>query len=197
MKAISWIVILTGLALATGCTTSPPSVTGTEGIDVNSGNLQTVATDTAVAGLVDSDNDSIEDSIDVCPDTSTRVMVDESGCEFTMGVIEGLKFGINELALSNEAAEVLDKYIAVLVRYPEVTVAVEGHTDNRGPAADNLELSKERVLSVVRYMVTNGISPDRIQPFGYGESRPRAANATIEGRELNRRIEIRVLSGLS
>jgi len=124
-------------------------------------------------------------------------MVDESGCEFTMGVIEGLKFGINELALSNEAAEVLDKYIAVLVRYPEVTVAVEGHTDNRGPAADNLELSKERVLSVVRYMVTNGISPDRIQPFGYGESRPRAANATIEGRELNRRIEIRVLSGLS
>jgi len=124
-------------------------------------------------------------------------MVDESGCEFTMGVIEGLKFGINELALSNEAAEVLDKYIAVLVRYPDVTVAVEGHTDNRGPAADNLELSKERVLSVVRYMVTNGISPDRIQPFGYGESRPRAANATIEGRELNRRIEIRVLSGLS
>jgi len=119
MKAISWIVILTGLALATGCTTSPPSVTGTEGIDVNSGNLQTVATDTAVAGLVDSDNDSIEDSIDVCPDTSTRVMVDESGCEFTMGVIEGLKFGINELALSNEAAEVLDKYIAVLVRYPD------------------------------------------------------------------------------
>jgi len=79
---------------------------------------------------------------------------------------------------------------------PEIAISVAGHTDNRGPAAANLELSKQRVLSVVKYMVANGITTDRIMPVGFGESRPIAANATAEGREQNRRIEIQVLEDL-
>ena len=86
--------------------------------------------------------------------------------------------------------------VDALLRYPDAVISVEGHTDNRGSAADNLELSKQRVLSVVRYMVSQGMSPDRIKPYGYGESRPRAANATAEGREQNRRIEINIVEGL-
>jgi outer membrane protein OmpA-like peptidoglycan-associated protein len=73
---------------------------------------------------------------------------------------------------------------------------VTSHTDNRGSATDNLELSKQRLNEVVSYMVTTGIEAQRIQPFAYVESRPRAPNATLDGRERNRRIEIEVTERL-
>lgn len=149
-----------------------------------------------VAAAADQDADGVLDTVDNCADTSARVMVDATGCEIVMGVVEGLEFGPGQVKLSEKSRSALSRYVEALQRYPEVAVAVEGHTDNRGPAAGNLELSKQRVLSVVEYMVSNGINPSRMKPFGYGESRPRAANATATGREQNRRIEIKVLGGL-
>jgi OOP family OmpA-OmpF porin len=150
----------------------------------------------AIPAVADRDSDGVIDSIDNCADTANAVMVDPSGCEIVMGAIEGLKFAPGETELSADAQSVMANYVEALKRYPEVVVSVEGHTDNRGPAAANLELSKKRVLAVVEYMVSNGISPARLKPFGFGESRPRAANATASGREQNRRIEIKVLTGL-
>ena len=190
MNIIKWIVVFTGLTITAGCASTPPRVTGTEGAGSASD----------VAGLsedsVDTDGDSIVDADDSCPDTDEQALVDDTGCEVRMGAVEGLNFGPDEVTLSGGAEQVIDRYIEVLNRYPDITVTVEGHTDNRGAAESNLELSKERVVSVVRYMVGNGINPDRIKPYGYGESRPRAANATAEGREQNRRIEINVINGL-
>ena len=190
MKIIKWIVVFTGLTITAGCASSPPRVTGTEG----GGTSNEVAG--PAEGPVDTDGDSIADVDDSCPDTDEQALVDDTGCEVRMGAVDGLNFGPDEVTLSDGAEQVIDRYIEVLNRYPEITVTVEGHTDNRGSAESNLELSKERVVSVVRYMVSNGINPDRIKPYGYGESRPRAANATAEGREQNRRIEINVINGL-
>ena len=190
MKNIKWIVVFTGLTITAGCASSPPRVTGTEGVGTSSG------VDGLPEGSVDTDGDSIVDADDQCPDTDEQALVDDSGCEVRMGAVDGLNFGPDEVTLSGGAEQVIDRYIQVLNRYPDLTVTVEGHTDNRGSAESNLELSKERVVSVVRYMVGNGINPDRIKPYGYGESRPRAANATAEGREQNRRIEINVINGL-
>lgn len=188
MKISNGIVLLAGMSLfIAGCASNSQRVTGTEGLD---GSSQTAMQDS------DRDGDSVPDADDVCAETDAQALVDSTGCEVPTGAIEGLSFGPNETGLSDEAQLVLDRYIDALQRNPNVVVSVEGHTDNRGPAAGNLELSKERVLSVVRYMVGNGISANRIKAYGYGESRPRAANATAEGREQNRRIEIKVLEGL-
>ncbi|NND90432.1 MAG: OmpA family protein [Granulosicoccus sp.] len=192
MNIFRWVVILIGFSLLGGCASKGDTVTGTEGSSVSASSTP-AADDPA---MQDADQDGILDAQDACAGSTLRALVDASGCEIVTGVIEGIKFGPNETDLSVESREVLSKYVDVFKRYPDVVVAVEGHTDNRGPAADNLELSKQRVLSVVRYMVANGISADRIKPYGYGESRPRAPNATVEGREQNRRIEINIVEGL-
>ena len=191
MKKYYRIVLLAGLtALAAGCASNTPRVTGTEGSAPAAEAAETALSET------DSDGDSVPDSDDRCDDTDLPSLVDSTGCEVDMGVIFGLNFGPNETSLPPGADVVLDRYVDAMKRYPEVVVAIEAHTDNRGPAADNLELSKERVTSVVRYMVASGINPARIKPFGYGESLPIAANATADGRERNRRIEIKVIEGL-
>lgn len=186
MKIINCTGLLASLLIVGGCATTPPVVSETEGREAA----------IALVENLDSDGDAVPDSSDKCADTDSGVIVDMTGCEIVMGPIAGLNFGPNAVNLPDSARPVMDRYIEALKRYPDVVVSVEGHTDNRGPAAGNLELSKERVLSVVRYMVVSGINPDRIKPYGYGESRPRAANATAEGREQNRRIEIKVLEGL-
>ena len=157
MKTISWIAVFSGLTLAAGCA-STPQVTGTEG---RSSSTNPVSSQPAVdVATLDTDGDSVIDADDICPDTDELALVDSSGCELRMGPVEGLSFDSNAADLSGNAEQVLDRYIDVLNRYPEITVAVEGHTDNRGPAADNLELSKQRVLSVVLYLVGNGINSD-------------------------------------
>lgn len=188
MKAINWIVLLAATVLITGCASSAPRVTGTEG-----GSRAALE---ALAAKQDSDGDSIADADDTCSDTASGVLVDAAGCEMAFGVIEGLSFASGAVTLPSNASQTLDRYVDVMTRYPELVISIEGHTDNRGPAAANIELSTERVLSVARYMIGVGINPARVKLYGHGESRPRAANATAEGREQNRRIEIIVLEGL-
>ena len=191
MKKYHRIILLASLTiLAAGCASNSARVTGTEGSVNAAQSPETASRD------VDSDGDSVADANDRCEDTDFSALVDSTGCEVDTGVIFGLNFGPNETTLPPGAGPILDRYIDALNRNPDVVVAVEAHTDNRGPAADNLELSKERVLSVVSYMVENGVNPERVKPFGYGESLPVAANATQEGRERNRRIEIKVVEGL-
>jgi OOP family OmpA-OmpF porin len=123
-------------------------------------------------------------------------LVYADGCEITTGVVDGLEFAPDDVELSDEAKAALDESINGFIRYPEVVLSVTSHTDNRGSAADNLALSKQRLTAVITYLVTSGIKAERIRPFAYGESRPRAPNATLDGRERNRRIEIHVIERL-
>lgn len=186
MKIINITGLVAGILLVGGCASTPSVDSGPEGLEAAA----------ELAENLDSDGDSVPDGVDVCADTDAGVMVDPTGCEIVMGRIDGLDFGPNQVSLPADAQPVLDRYIEAMLRYPDVVVSVDAHTDNRGTALGNRELSKERVISVVRYMVVSGISPNRIKPKGWGESRPIAANATAEGREQNRRIEINVLEGL-
>jgi len=87
----------------------------------------------------------------------------------------------------------LDAVAAVLVNErPDVKVEIIGHTDSVGSAEYNQVLSEKRADSVKAYLVARGIPAERISIAGYGESRPRSSNDTIEGRRLNRRVEIKV-----
>ena len=86
----------------------------------------------------------------------------------------------------------LDEVAAVLVNErADAVVEVAGHTDSVGPEEFNQRLSGQRAEAVKAYLVQRGVAADRITIVGYGESQPRSTNDTIEGRRLNRRVELR------
>ena len=138
----------------------------------------------------DLDGDRVADARDDCPDTEAGEVVDATGCALFSRVLEGVVFAPSDFRLGAASREALAPFVADLAAHPTIAVRIEGHTDNRGTAAANLELSKRRVMSVARFLVASGIAPARLKPYGYGESRPRAGNASESGRERNRRIEI-------
>ena len=82
----------------------------------------------------------------------------------------------------------------MLASNPELDLVLEGHTDNSGPEAYNLDLSNRRSLAV-RSTLTNQlhVSPERLKVAGLGSARPLQSNASVTGRAYNRRVEIRVV----
>lgn len=86
----------------------------------------------------------------------------------------------------------IDRVAGVLTRYPQTLIRVEGHTDSVGSDPYNMDLSSRRANSVRDLLVQRGVSFNRIQTIGYGETMPVATNATEAGRQLNRRVEIKI-----
>ncbi|TKJ43081.1 hypothetical protein CEE36_04860 [candidate division TA06 bacterium B3_TA06] len=102
-------------------------------------------------------------------------------------------FGRGEAGLSPQDYAPLKEAVSVLKAHPEVKVQLRGYTDSVGDAASNQRLSLRRAQSVRDFLISNGISPDRIGVVGYGESHPRGDNRTRTGRDLNRRVDIVVM----
>jgi outer membrane protein OmpA-like peptidoglycan-associated protein/tetratricopeptide (TPR) repeat protein len=88
----------------------------------------------------------------------------------------------------------LDQLYKMLASQPTVKIEISGHTDNRGSEEANLRLSNLRAKAVIDYLVQAGIDPERLSYIGYGLTKPITTNATAEGRRLNRRTEIRIVS---
>jgi K(+)-stimulated pyrophosphate-energized sodium pump len=80
----------------------------------------------------------------------------------------------------------------ILRAYPQVTVKIGGYTDNVGDEARNQKLSQDRAANTMNELVTLGVDRSRLDGEGYGEDHPIADNTTAEGRQRNRRIDIRV-----
>jgi len=87
----------------------------------------------------------------------------------------------------------LYRLVTFLKEYPDRAVLVEGHTDSTGSDATNMKLSNERADSVRSFLVENGIDAKRILARGYGKAYPVASNATAEGRQKNRRVDVVIL----
>ncbi|MDH4076667.1 MAG: OmpA family protein, partial [Acidimicrobiia bacterium] len=87
-----------------------------------------------------------------------------------------------------EAGAVLDQVVAYLQANP-VNVEIQGHTDSDGPENKNQELSQARADSVKAYLVAKGIDANRLSTVGFGESKPKVPNDSLENKALNRRIE--------
>lgn len=85
---------------------------------------------------------------------------------------------------------VLDEVASVLKRAPQLTVTIEGHTDNVGDADANRALSNARARAVVQWLGQHGIDQSRLHAEGFGPDRPVAPNTTLEGRARNRRVDI-------
>lgn len=99
-------------------------------------------------------------------------------------------FDVDSARLRPSATPALDRIANALRDNPERRVMIEGFTDSQGLDAQNLELSAQRAGAVRQALVDRGISPQRIDAQGLGESFPVATNSTVAGRQLNRRVEI-------
>ena len=82
----------------------------------------------------------------------------------------------------------------ILQKKPSLQIRISGHTDNIGDASYNQELSQARAQAVVDYLLEKGIKTERLSASGFGQSLPIADNNTEEGRQLNRRVELTVVS---
>jgi outer membrane protein OmpA-like peptidoglycan-associated protein len=105
---------------------------------------------------------------------------------------DAILFETGKTRLMPGAYERLSSLARTLRSYPESDVIVKGHTDSTGSEALNQRLSEERADRVRNYLVSEGVSPNRLTAIGFGESLPVAVNDTPEGRAQNRRVEIEI-----
>jgi outer membrane protein OmpA-like peptidoglycan-associated protein len=161
---------------------------------------------------LDRDGDGIVDGADACPDVYAKTAdgcplaavapaevkpaADYAAAETAPAaiprrlVLEGVNFNYDKSTLRPEDIAIIDQNAADLKKWGDVDVEVSGHTDNRGSDKYNMALSLRRAEAVRDYLITKGISADRLTAKGYGESDPIASNDTDEGRFKNRRVEL-------
>lgn len=107
--------------------------------------------------------------------------------------LDDVHFDVNKASLRSESFVTLDNVVQFLKIKSDARIEVAGHTDNVGEDEANMKLSQARAESVVKYLVSKGISANRLVAKGYGETEPVADNETPEGRQKNRRTEARFL----
>lgn len=107
--------------------------------------------------------------------------------DLVVNVGDRVFFGFNKYKLTGAARGTLEKQAAWLKKYPSVTVVLEGHADERGTREYNLALGERRANSAKDYLVTLGISPNRIKTISYGEERPVALGSSEKSWSQNRR----------
>ncbi len=103
-------------------------------------------------------------------------------------------FDYNKSTLRNESFPELNRLVKFLTENPQVNIEISGHTDNQGGEEYNIKLSKDRAGSVFEYLSGKGINKSRLVYQGYGKNKPIADNSTEEGRQLNRRVEVKILN---
>lgn len=107
--------------------------------------------------------------------------------------LNDIYFATNSYELTRESRLVTDAFVEFLTENPSVSVEIQGHTDNVGNDNDNMVLSDNRAKSVYDYIVSTGVSADRLKYKGYGKTKPIASNDTEEGRSKNRRTVFVIL----
>ena len=101
-----------------------------------------------------------------------------------------INFVTDSAEIAPDSDALLTEIADVLLRHPEITrVEIQGHTDNRGNAAHNQDLSQRRAESVRDWLVAHGVDSSRLEPHGYGDTNPVAPNITASGRARNRRVQ--------
>lgn len=106
--------------------------------------------------------------------------------------INNIFFDFDEYTLKQESYPELNRLIDYLKTIQFNTITIEGHTDDIGDEAYNMNLSQKRSQSVANYLISKGIAKSKIQTVGYGAKKPIAPNTTEENRQQNRRVEISI-----
>ena len=106
----------------------------------------------------------------------------------------GILFETAKSTLQPAARTNVEKLAAILNKYPDTNILVEGHTDSDGGTEYNQKLSEERAGSVSNHLLGLGVVQTRVTKVGYGETQPLLANETPDGKRQNRRVEIAVFA---
>jgi outer membrane protein OmpA-like peptidoglycan-associated protein/opacity protein-like surface antigen len=143
---------------------------------------------------LDSDKDGVCDGLDKCSDTPAGIEVDASGCPKVKPIEQKItlhiayKLGSAEIDTPNKA--ILDDLTERLKTYKDIKLEIGGYTDSTGTTTANKKLSQWRADKVRDYLVSKGVTKDRITSVGYGATNFVGDNKTEEGRQQNRRVEI-------
>jgi OOP family OmpA-OmpF porin len=150
----------------------------------------------AVAPVVDSDSDGVDDVHDKCPGTPHGVRVDSEGCAVADQVItlEDVNFDTNRAVLTPTAVARLGALAEAFRGQPALEAEITGHTDTVGSPQRNLALSQRRAEAVRTYLIASGIAPGRLVARGYGMTQLLVSPETTgEDRARNRRVELHIV----
>ncbi len=148
---------------------------------------------------IDTDKDGILDKDDDCP--TVPGVIENKGCpkidkveqEILNTAFENLEFNTGNAIIKAESYASLDELAKLLVKKPTWKLKISGHTDNQGDDSKNMVLSKQRAEAVKAYLASKGVDVTRLKPEFFGETKPVATNDTPEGRQKNRRVEMKIL----
>jgi len=181
-----------GLAKFKGC----PDTDG-DGIMDKEDACPTVAGIPALKGCPDLDGDGITDLEDNCPTVAGTIA--NKGCpdmtpverEQVIKIGKAIYFATGKDIIKKESEAPLNELALILSKYPKMQMQIEGNTDNVGDDNRNLKLSQARAEAVKKYLISKGISEDRLTAVGYGETKPIADNKTAAGKAQNRRVDLK------
>lgn len=150
----------------------------------------------------DADQDGIPDAKDACPKEPGQPDPDpkKNGCPkfiklegSTVRVLQQVHFATGSATILPDSFPMLQEIVQLLKATPGIKkMRIEGHTDNRGAADMNLDLSKRRAASVKAWLIQHGIEATRLESEGYGLTKPIESNDTDAGRQANRRVEFHI-----
>jgi outer membrane protein OmpA-like peptidoglycan-associated protein len=115
------------------------------------------------------------------------------GDSIRLSIPGNITFATGSDAIVTGFYPVLEDVAKVLNRYDKTKLSIEGHTDSVGDINSNRELSMQRANSVATYLQATNVKANRLQTLGMGESQSIADNATAQGRQANRRVELRII----
>lgn len=147
----------------------------------------------------DTDGDGVIDSEDDCPNTPGPAsnkgcpVIEDEVKEILKTAFDNLEFETGKDVIKEASKPSLDELAEVLIKRPEWKLQIAGHTDNVGSAQSNMILSKKRAESVRNYLSSKGIDEKRFSVLYFGQTQPIEDNATPEGRQKNRRVEMSVI----
>ncbi len=121
------------------------------------------------------------------------VEVNREGDDLNLIMPGNITFAVNKSDIRPDFYVVLNSVAQALRQYDQTTVRISGFTDSTGPLSLNQRLSEDRANSVRTYFLAQGIAPDRIDSAGYGPANPIASNASEDGRQANRRVEMKLI----
>ncbi len=179
-----------GLAKYEGC---PIPDTDSDGINDEEDKCPTVAGLAKYEGcpIPDTDGDGVNDEEDKCP--TIAGVAENAGCPLIKFNASNVQFASGTSTLTSKSKTELNKLVPIMnTQYPDIKVSIEGHTDNTGKAESNQKLSENRAASVKKYLVSKGISADRLTTSGFGADRPIEDNKTAAGKAKNRRVEFKL-----
>lgn len=123
----------------------------------------------------------------------TDIDVIRDGDQLLLNMPSGVTFATNSFTIQPQFQRTLDQVASTLAEYDQTYIDVLGHTDSTGNDSINEPLSRNRAQSVASYLASRGVLQARIGTQGFSDDRPIADNDTIEGRQANRRVEIKIV----